>query len=259
MPVTDQFASTETHYAAHRPGYGAAAIAHVRERFGLGAGSRVLDLGCGTGQVGLALAPHVGHVVGMDPNPEMVRAARRAATAQGSTAATDWVVAGDDQLRGAMGPFDCVTVGRALHWMDRERTARRVSEATVDGGGLAILEDVEWVTHGEEDWHAAVYDVASEFVPDLPDRVPQSAVEYDEPYAELLARCGYEDVRERAFTIRREWDADAVVGYLLSLSFCSPATLGADRDDFVAAVRACVEPREPLAETTTVTVTSGRS
>jgi len=257
--VTDRFATTEAHYASHRPGYGAAAVGHVRERFGLDGDARVLDLGCGTGEIGIELAPHVGRVVGFDPNRAMVEAARRRAATAGVASATDWVVAGDGQFRGAMGPFDCVTVGRSLHWMDRERTLRRVADATTADGGIAVLEDVEWLTHGEHDWQAAVYDLASEFVPDLPDRVPQSAVAYDEPYAELLSRCGYEAVGDRTFTLRREWDADGVVGYLLSLSFCSPATLGPDRDALEAAVREYVEPREPLVETTTVTVTSGRA
>src|SRR4030095_2393638 len=39
----------------------------------------VADLGCGTGPLAVALAPHVARVIGIDASPAMLKAARRAA------------------------------------------------------------------------------------------------------------------------------------------------------------------------------------
>ncbi|HEV8439360.1 MAG TPA: methyltransferase domain-containing protein [Methylomirabilota bacterium] len=46
-------------------------------------GKRVLDVGCGWGRLSLALAPHAGHVVGLDREPVLVADARRRAAAAG--------------------------------------------------------------------------------------------------------------------------------------------------------------------------------
>ena len=41
-------------------------------RFRLDGTGRLLDLGCGTGQLVIPLAAHVAEAVGMDPEPEML-------------------------------------------------------------------------------------------------------------------------------------------------------------------------------------------
>jgi len=46
-------------------------------------GKRVLDLGCGGGRLALALAPRVGHVVGLDREPSLIQDARRRAASAG--------------------------------------------------------------------------------------------------------------------------------------------------------------------------------
>ena len=46
-------------------------------------GKRVLDLGCGAGQASLALAKQGAHVIGLDPAPEALTAAKRRAEREG--------------------------------------------------------------------------------------------------------------------------------------------------------------------------------
>jgi ubiquinone/menaquinone biosynthesis C-methylase UbiE len=48
----------------------------VAARCGIDATHRILDLGCGPGQLALAFAPLAGEVLGIDPEPEMLRIAR---------------------------------------------------------------------------------------------------------------------------------------------------------------------------------------
>ncbi|MBJ7386358.1 MAG: class I SAM-dependent methyltransferase, partial [Mycolicibacterium sp.] len=75
------FEGTAWHYARYRPGYPKALIAEIVDRFHLDGTGRLLDLGCGTGQLTLPLAGHVGAAVGMDPEPEMLAEAATEAEA----------------------------------------------------------------------------------------------------------------------------------------------------------------------------------
>nr|MDT0665574.1 SAM-dependent methyltransferase [Micromonospora sp. DSM 115978] len=59
------FAETAWYYARFRPGYPQAFVDDVVRRFRLDGTGRVLDLGCGTGQMAFPLARHVGEVVGV--------------------------------------------------------------------------------------------------------------------------------------------------------------------------------------------------
>jgi SAM-dependent methyltransferase len=49
---------------------------------GIGAGSRVLSIGCGIGDTELLLAPHVAHVTGIDLSPAAISEAQRTAAAR---------------------------------------------------------------------------------------------------------------------------------------------------------------------------------
>ncbi|EMA39581.1 class I SAM-dependent methyltransferase [Halococcus hamelinensis] len=172
MPPNDSatpFASAETYYADYRPGYGEPAIEYLQGRFDLDGSSRVLDLGCGAGQVAVPVAAHAGSVLGMDPNPEMLREAEARAERAGREN-LDWVVGSDAELAGVEGPFDLVTMGRSFHWMDQARTLERVHELTSPGGGVALLTNREWITRGTKEWQDAVYALVGEYLADLPER-----------------------------------------------------------------------------------------
>ncbi|MFB6354505.1 MAG: class I SAM-dependent methyltransferase [Halobacteriales archaeon] len=234
MPSEDPFEGTEAYYAEHRPGYGEEAIRYLRERFGLDGDSRVLDLGCGPGTIAIPLAAHVGEVVGMDPSEAMLDQARERASAAGRQH-IEWVLGSDADLDAGLGTFRLTTIGRAFHRLDQQRSLDRLQELTGPDGGVALLGDPEWVIRGRRAWQTAVYEVVSRYVADVPERT--GPIEYDEPYDETLAAAGYADVEVATFEFEREWSIDDIVGYVRSLSYCSPRQLGADRPAFEAEVR----------------------
>lgn len=252
------FASAERYYAAYRPGYGDGAFAYLRDRFALDGDTRVLDLGCGAGQVAIPLAADVGEVVGMDPNEAMLRAARERAAAAGRENLR-WRVGSDADLDALSGPFRLATMGRSFHWTDQERTLDRLRELIEPGDGVAILTDAEWLTRGERAWQDAVYEAAAAHVSDLPERTGP-VTEHEDPWDELLADRGFVDVEIWTDRFEREWTAEGIVGYLLSLSFCSPATLGEDREAFETAVRERLgkRDRQRFAQNVRVQVISGK-
>ncbi|WP_020418225.1 class I SAM-dependent methyltransferase [Amycolatopsis sp. ATCC 39116] len=64
-------------YARFRRGYPAEVFDLLAAEFPLG---RVLDLGCGTGQLTVPMAARAGAVIGMDPSPDMLAHARGGAS-----------------------------------------------------------------------------------------------------------------------------------------------------------------------------------
>ena len=82
------------YYAKFRRGYPGLIVKAIVERLTLTPEDVVVDLGCGTGLLALALAGHVRVVVGMDPEPDMLAIARRSAEIKGA-ANTAWLLGGD--------------------------------------------------------------------------------------------------------------------------------------------------------------------
>lgn len=231
-----RFESTAGYYAKYRPGYASETFQYLIDRFALNDSHRVLDLGCGTGEIAIPLARHVGEVVGMDPNDEMLDHARDRAISSGQEN-IEWARGSDAELHEARGTFHMVTMGRSFHWMDQARTLRQLRGVIDPGGGIAILTDQEWLTRGRKDWQATVYSIIEEYLDDLPPRTGPVDYSNEDPWDELLAEFGFTDVAVKTFEFERRWDIDAVVGYVFSLSFCSPKTFGRDKEAFESTLR----------------------
>src|SRR5262245_9487682 len=137
-------------YQRYRRGYPPAVFDALVNAFALTVDDVVLDLGCGTGQLTLPLAARVRAVVGIDPEPDMLVFARRAAAENGVTNVS-WMLGADtdlpavDALLGGR-TVGAVTVGQALHWMDYETLFRKLALLTRAGGGIAV------VTNGTPLW-----------------------------------------------------------------------------------------------------------
>jgi hypothetical protein len=121
--------------------------------------------------------------------------------------------------------------------MDQPATLDALQEVLEPGGGVAIVTDHEWMVRGQAAWHAAVYEVAERYLDDLPTREDPAEVEYEDPWTEMLADHGFRDVTEVKIPLAREWSTDEIVDYVFSLSYCSPATFGDEKDAFEMALR----------------------
>src|SRR4029450_10754959 len=107
-----RFATTAELYGQYRPPYPAEFFQAAAQRLKLSKQHGLIDLGTGPGLLALGFAPYAGRVVGVDPEPEMLAAARAAAARAGAD--VTFVGGRAEDLREGIGGFDGVTSGRRL-------------------------------------------------------------------------------------------------------------------------------------------------
>jgi SAM-dependent methyltransferase len=103
------FGAAATAYAEHRPDYAQAAVRWAVER---APGSRVLDLGAGTGKLTATLVSLGAEVIAVEPDPAMLKKLRRALPTVRTLAGSAEAMPLPDAS------VDAVLVGNAMHWFD---------------------------------------------------------------------------------------------------------------------------------------------
>ena len=118
-----------------RPPYARAAIEFLSELI-TDRPRRVLDIGCGTGDIARPLAPLVDRVDAVDFSAGMIETGRQL---QGSTASNvRWIIGAAEDVP-LDPPYGLVTAGESLHWMDWQIVLPRLADALSPNGFLAIV------------------------------------------------------------------------------------------------------------------------
>lgn len=103
----------------------------------LAGGGRVLDAGCGTGELARRLAPHVEHVDAVDVSAAMLAEAR---TSPGGDAANVRWLGGRIEDVHLEPPYALVTAGDSVHWFDWRVAMPRFRTLLGSDGLLAIVQ-----------------------------------------------------------------------------------------------------------------------
>jgi len=131
-----RFASTVELYEHFRPPYPAEFFRAVADRLKLSKQHALIDLGTGPGLLALGFAPYVGRVTGVDPEPAMLAAAR--AAAERARERLTLIEGRAEDLPDSVGRFDLVTIGRALHWMDKGSLGALFERLVGRDGAIAV-------------------------------------------------------------------------------------------------------------------------
>jgi ubiquinone/menaquinone biosynthesis C-methylase UbiE len=112
----------------------------VREHVALTSDMRVIDIGSGTGLLGLELAPHVGEMVLTDPSEGMLETTRAKLADLGLPNVTaKWYDLPGDPPAGS--PFDLAVSLMALHHVeDTEAALRSIHALLAPRGGIALMD-----------------------------------------------------------------------------------------------------------------------
>ena len=223
-----RFASTVAYYESARPPYGPAFFAAVAQRLGLDRSQRLLDVGAGPGILAIGFAPYCREVLGVDPEPDMVKAARVAAEHAG--VAVSFIEGRFEDIAPNLGAFDIVTIGRAIHWLDPE-PARAALERALAPRGRVLVCGATSAKDGRNPWLETFNAVRDRWKGDRP------AHDHDMFFANgQFTRTGTVRV-EAAYTI----PVERLVERVLSMSTSSSERLG----DEVPAMKSAL--REKLA------------
>ncbi len=134
------FEAAAEQYERARPLYADAAVAWAAERLGIRAGSRVLDLGAGTGKLARQLVALGAEVVAVEPGAAMRAVLERVVPqARALAGAAEEIPLPD-------GSVDAVTAGQAFHWFDVPVALVEMHRVLRPGGGVALLWNV-WDEH----------------------------------------------------------------------------------------------------------------
>jgi ubiquinone/menaquinone biosynthesis C-methylase UbiE len=180
-------------YDAVRPGYPASLIDLAIKRGGLAAGSRVLEVGCGTGKLTELLVARGLRVDAVDPGPNMIATAQRRL---GHTHAVTFHLGRFEDVELPHQPFDAVFSATAFHWVDPAVGWAKAAAHLKAGGLLALLSHV--IRRDEQS--RAIQD---EFLAVLRRHAPELAAEWRQSAEFDAVLAG---VAERRGNVSEMWD-----------------------------------------------------
>ncbi len=107
-----------------RPPYAAGAVSFLVDLAG-GSNGRILDLGCGTGELTRRMSADVHSIIAMDRSPGMVAAARR--LPGGDAPNVEWIVGRAEDFPLSR-RFTLAVAAESFHWFDWDTLCARLSE-----------------------------------------------------------------------------------------------------------------------------------
>lgn len=129
------FDSIAERYDDTRERYPEEIVDELLSTAGVGAGSPVLEVGCGTGQLTSQLAERGVALTAIDIGPSMVAAARK--HVEGLDVALR--VCAFEDLEAPDGSFEAIVSATAFHWIDPDVAWAKSAELLRPGGWIAIL------------------------------------------------------------------------------------------------------------------------
>src|SRR6478672_10310366 len=123
-------------YDRHRPSYPDVLVDRACELAGIGSGSAVLEIGCGTGQLTRSLLARGLRVTAVEPGGRLIARARDQLDGLGDARFVN------ARLEDALVPVDrysAVFSASAIHWIDPDVSWHKAADALVEGGSLALV------------------------------------------------------------------------------------------------------------------------
>jgi ubiquinone/menaquinone biosynthesis C-methylase UbiE len=124
-------------YDRHRPGYPDELVDQACQVAGIGSGDRVLEVGCGSGQLTRALLARGLHVTAVEPGKSLIALARQNLKGAG---AVEFVNAPFEEAELPREHFQTVFCASAFHWVDPKVSWQKAADVLVPGGTLALVQ-----------------------------------------------------------------------------------------------------------------------
>ena len=208
LDSTERFSSRVDNYVKYRPSYPLEAIDLLRGRCGLGPGSKVADLGSGTGILTALLLDAGAQVFAVEPNPKMRGAAEKLLGARGGFVSVAGTAEASTLEAHSVG---LVLAGQAFHWFEPARARREAVRILAAQGWAALI----WNEPPEE---------PTPFLADYDALLRRHAPQYEQVRSLRAQDQGigefFGGVPQRAvFANRQVFDLESLQGRLMSSSY----------------------------------------
>ncbi|MGC8519892.1 MAG: class I SAM-dependent methyltransferase [Steroidobacteraceae bacterium] len=205
---TQRFSSRVADYVKYRPQYPLEALRFLREACGLVPGTRVADVGSGTGILTAQLLEAGLRVWAVEPNRDMREAAEQWL---GGRAGFTSVAGTAEATTLAAHSVEWFTAGQAFHWFDPHKTRHEALRILVEGGKVALL------------WNERTDDPAP-LQSDYEALLRRHAPEYDQvrsmrAYGPTLLSFFGREPECRAFANQQVFDFEGLKGRAMSSSY----------------------------------------
>ena len=130
------FDEVAAEYDRNRPMYPDELVDQACQVAGIGDGDRVLEIGCGSGQLTRSLVARGLHVTAVEPGKNLITLARKNLEDAG---AVEFISARFEDASVPHEHFRAVFSASALHWVDPRVSWLKIADALVLGGTLALL------------------------------------------------------------------------------------------------------------------------
>jgi trans-aconitate methyltransferase len=231
--VSDRFKNNAAHYLAGRAAYSPQLIRRVAQSCELRGTHRLLDLGCGPGQLSLALSSWVGSGLALDPEAEMLRVA--AGLGAGIAPNIEYREGSSYDLSPALGSFRLAVIGRAFHWMDRPDTLARL-DALIEPEGAVALFSTAQVTDAPIAWLAPYHALLEEYAQSDPARMQRKSDDW-ESHDAVLAKSPFAALERVSIVETRRVSVESLSARPLSMSSLSRERLGVRLDELLTRIR----------------------
>jgi ubiquinone/menaquinone biosynthesis C-methylase UbiE len=231
--VPDRFRHAAVHYLSGRAAYSPRLIRRVAQSCRLDGTQRLLDLGCGPGQLSIAFSSWVAEGLALDPEAHMLRIASDLAA--GIAPNIEFRAASSYDLSPDMGPFRLAAIGRAFHWMDRVDTLRRLDELIEPEGALALFATSQ-PEGTSEPWIAEYQSLLDHYAQADPARARRKSGDW-EPHEAVLMRSAFSSLERVSVIERRRVSVEALMLRPLTMSSLSRSHLGERLDELLSRVK----------------------
>ena len=131
------FDEVAAEYDRNRPTYPDELVDHACKVAGIGSGDRVLEVGCGSGQLTRSLVARGLHVAGLEPGVQLISLAEQNLEGLGGV---EFVNARFEDAQLPRRHFQAVFSASAFHWVDPEVSWQKAADVLVPDGTLALIQ-----------------------------------------------------------------------------------------------------------------------
>lgn len=204
----------------------------LAERFLPAHPRRLADLAAGTGRLAAGFSPYFEECLLIDSSPEMLAEARHRAYAE--TCRIGFLCARVEDLTAELGPFDAVSIGRALHLLPHRATLDSLERITAPGSLILICE-AGTRSDKHNPWYGPYRAVRKKY------KNPGPRVADSKPYA-FFAGSPFEHLDSMEVAGAQQVALDDLVERAFSYSTSSHAVLGERSAAMAAELRDVLEP-----------------